>query len=452
MSGNNVTRAIPQAHRSWHYQRRAGLAAALCTMLLFSVNPGSASADELTDRRSQLNSEIAGTRNQVDEFSGEVAKAVAAYDESTQQLAAAEAKLAKAEAETAEAKRQDDARASELAQAEAELKAAKDEVDAARAALAQEKSEVADAVRETLASENSLTEFALFLDDLKTSDIGNKLQYSETVFNIRSGNLDRLTEAQFRVEAAEQRAEKAKTRADEAKTAAAAQLKTSKDSEDAAAAARSDVAALVTTNAGLKQKAEAALAGAKDDLAKQEAEGAELDRRIQERVAEQQRQEAERAAAAKASAGSSSGGGGSSGGSGGGGSSSSGLAWPAIGKAGSPFGMRFHPILHYSRMHWGTDIGAACGSPLYAAADGVMTEVGWNGGYGNHAVLDIGKVNGSYLSVGYAHATRYVVSSGDHVSKGQVIGYVGTTGLSTGCHLHLEIWQNGKKVDPMKFY
>lgn len=128
------------------------------------------------------------------------------------------------------------------------------------------------------------------------------------------------------------------------------------------------------------------------------------------------------------------------------------LTWPAHGRAGSPFGMRLHPILGYWRMHWGVDIGAACGSPLYSAGNGRVSKRSYGSGYGHYLAIDLGTVNGMHLEVGYAHAQRYIVNVGDTVTAGQVVGYVGTTGLSTGCHLHLELSENGRKVDPMTWF
>lgn len=128
------------------------------------------------------------------------------------------------------------------------------------------------------------------------------------------------------------------------------------------------------------------------------------------------------------------------------------MVWPAQGLPGSPFGMRLHPILGYRRMHWGTDIGAACGSPLYAAADGTVTRRSFDGGHGNHLILDVGSIQGTPTQVGYSHAAGYTVAVGAQVKAGQVIGSVGSTGLSTGCHLHLELWRNGVKVDPMSVF
>ena len=113
----------------------------------------------------------------------------------------------------------------------------------------------------------------------------------------------------------------------------------------------------------------------------------------------------------------------------------------------SSFGMREHPILGYTRMHMGIDFGAPVGTPVYAAGDGVVEKAAWAGGYGRW--LQIKHAGG--LATGYGHLSRWAVKQGEHVHQGQVVAYVGSTGLSTGPHLHFEIMVNGKKVNPSKF-
>lgn len=114
----------------------------------------------------------------------------------------------------------------------------------------------------------------------------------------------------------------------------------------------------------------------------------------------------------------------------------------------SGFGMRFHPILGYSRMHQGTDYGAPSGTPIHAIADGVVTYAGWHGGHGNFV-----KLNHAYgLGSGYGHMSRIAVTPGTRVERGQIIGYVGSTGLSTGPHLHFETYRNGAVVDPARVH
>ena len=120
------------------------------------------------------------------------------------------------------------------------------------------------------------------------------------------------------------------------------------------------------------------------------------------------------------------------------------MSMPVAGRLTSSFGVRVHPVLGFKRMHKGLDIAAAYGSPIRAAMDGTVTMAGWAGGYGNFVKLS----HASGYATGYGHMSRIAVRSGTHVSRGQVIGYVGSTGLSTGPHVHYEVWRNGASVNP----
>ena len=113
----------------------------------------------------------------------------------------------------------------------------------------------------------------------------------------------------------------------------------------------------------------------------------------------------------------------------------------------SAFGMRKHPILGYTRMHNGVDMAAPSGTPVYAAKSGRVTVAGWGSQSGNYVSINHGD---GFASI-YMHLTRYIVSAGSYVNAGQVIGYVGSTGLSSGPHLHFGISYNGTYVNPMKY-
>jgi murein DD-endopeptidase MepM/ murein hydrolase activator NlpD len=127
-------------------------------------------------------------------------------------------------------------------------------------------------------------------------------------------------------------------------------------------------------------------------------------------------------------------------GSSGSGVSSSGLIWPVNGPITSGFGMR------WGTMHEGIDIGVPCGTPIHAAASGTVIYSGWADGYGNFVVID----HGNGLATAYGHQSAIYVSGGS-VSQGQTIGAVGSTGHSTGCHLHFEVRVNGTPVDPLGY-
>ena len=121
------------------------------------------------------------------------------------------------------------------------------------------------------------------------------------------------------------------------------------------------------------------------------------------------------------------------------------LSAPVSGRMSSGYGMRRHPILGYTRMHAGIDFAARYGSPIYAATDGVVSYSGRHGGHGNYVRLD----HGHGLATGYAHMSRIAARSGQRVRQGQVIGYVGSSGLSTGPHLHYELYRNGRTINPL---
>jgi murein DD-endopeptidase MepM/ murein hydrolase activator NlpD len=120
----------------------------------------------------------------------------------------------------------------------------------------------------------------------------------------------------------------------------------------------------------------------------------------------------------------------------------------AEGQVTSNFGSRRHPVLQYTRMHTGVDWAAETGTPIYAAGNGVIEKIGWEGGYGKF--IKIRHPNG--YATGYGHMSAFArnMAEGAKVRQGQIVGYVGSTGLSTGAHLHYEIMINGRHVDPMK--
>jgi murein DD-endopeptidase MepM/ murein hydrolase activator NlpD len=120
------------------------------------------------------------------------------------------------------------------------------------------------------------------------------------------------------------------------------------------------------------------------------------------------------------------------------------LQRPVPGTVSSNFGMRRHPILGYSRMHKGMDFRAGYGTPILATADGRVAAAGWAGGYGKQVRV----AHGGGLMTSYSHMSRIVAAPGSIVRQGQVIGYVGSTGLSTGPHLHYEMYRGGAAINP----
>ncbi len=120
------------------------------------------------------------------------------------------------------------------------------------------------------------------------------------------------------------------------------------------------------------------------------------------------------------------------------------MSRPVNGPVTSGFGGRMHPILGYVRMHSGLDFKASYGQPIFAVTDGVVAFAGRKGGYGNFVQLN----HGGGVASGYGHMSRIAARPGSKVRRGQIIGYVGSTGLSTGPHLHYELYRNGRPVNP----
>ena len=128
-----------------------------------------------------------------------------------------------------------------------------------------------------------------------------------------------------------------------------------------------------------------------------------------------------------------------------GGEGSQAMRLPVNGHLTSGFGERFHPILGYARFHAGVDLGATYGAPIVAAADGRVVSAGWRGGYGQAVAI----AHAQGLQTLYGHMSRIAAFAGETVHRGQIIGYVGSTGLSTGPHVHFEVTKNGRPVNPL---
>lgn len=453
----------------------------------------SAQADELDRRREQLDRELVEQQQVVEHYSRELQEAIAALEAAEGELREAERELAAAEAATEEARRIEEEKKAEEYQAQRDLQRAEAAVAAAIAAWNSVDHRVVEEITVITQQSGPLVNLAMLFSDVSMANLNQRAQLSSTLFDYSALELDKLTERRFQMEQAEAAAEVARQAAEDARRAAEEQTAEAEAAEAAAEQLRASVADKVAARDAAKSASESALAGEQQRHADLEAESADVDRRIQERIrkqeeerlrreaeerrkqeeaekarqaelARQQRENDRKAAAAKqknnssnssSSGSTSSSSSGSSGASSGSSSSSSskksssGFIRPVPGRITSPYGPRVHPILGVRRLHDGTDFAGACGSPIKAAASGTVAERYYHSAYGHRLMIDHGRIDGRYVTTGYNHATRYIVSVGQRVSQGQTIGYVGTTGYSTGCHLHLMVWDNGSVVNPM---
>lgn len=485
-----MTRELPHSpvRRSTRIAR--GIVAAVAAVTMVGATWSPAVADELDDRKRELQSELAQQAAAVKSADAQHGDAIRAHAAARSELADAESALAKAESEQREAEELDAKRAEELAAAEKKLEQARADVAAARAALDSVNNRINEEILVTTQQTDGLLNLVLIFSDVDTGNLNQRAQLAETLFDSSAKQLDELEMRRFVLENAEADADAAQAAADEAKAAAAAQLEAKEAAAAEAADLRAEVARLVAKRDQAEKAAAQQLAAEQQRELDLQAESQAVEKRIQERIEAERRAEeariarekaaAEKAAAQKAAADKAARDKAAADKAAAGKrqatpsrstarpaaqaapakpaapkkaaaapKASSVLARPVDGRLSSKFGMRLHPVLGYWKLHDGTDFAASCGTPMRAPADGVVSERYYNAGYGNRLMIDHGKINGDYVTTGLNHATNYVVRVGQKVSRGQVVGYVGNTGYSTGCHLHLMVWENGKVVNPM---
>lgn len=440
-------------------------------------------ADELDDQRDRVSQQLSQSRQDLDGYNAELTKAAQALADSRAKLAAAQSALDSARQDLADARAADADKASQLQHSRAELARATKSVADNEAALVAEHNTIKAVVSRTVQQQPPMMGVAAFLTNMNTGDMNARVQWSNAMLAGGQHALDELEARKVALTRAREQVRRTEERIAAEKKDAEEHLAQTKQAEAAASAAEASMNAAVSANEAARKDADAKVAAEKARQATLEAQEADLDQRIKARVeaarkaaaeaARRARAEAARKAAARAqaereaarkaaarkeattsggsSSRSSSGTSGSaeSGSSSGGYSASSYFDFPVDAPITSPYGMRFHPVLHVWKLHDGTDFGAACGAPIRAPRAGKVVEEYWNDAYGNRLMIDHGLVGGHYVTTGYNHAIRYTVSVGQHVSRGQVIGYVGTTGWSTGCHLHLMTWTDGTKTNPM---
>ncbi|MEU4195091.1 M23 family metallopeptidase [Kribbella sp. NPDC026611] len=401
-------------------------------------------------KKKQLDSQIGQQKADLDDASDQLGKSVAAYNQAVVKLQAVQARYAVAQGKLAAAQAADAVAAGKLAAAEAALKVAVADVEAGEKLIAEKRSVAGRAVRSAYQQQNSLVGLSIVLRGAQPADIATGMQVQRNVFGIQGNAITALNDAQAelsskRVKVAAAETDAAAARAAAARTVQAVTELTKQVAADKAEAAAVTAVKLTAFKAAEKEK--------NSELAQYNSLLRERSRVEQILIA---RARAEKAAAARRKAAEekaerekarrehrpprnipepSDGG----------------LSYPVSSYITSPYGMRFHPVLHYWKLHDGTDFRAPCGTPVRAAADGVVTDKYYNGGYGNRLFISHGVMDGDSITTVYNHLSRYKAHVGERVSRGEIIAWSGTTGYSTGCHLHFMVYQDGRVVNPMKW-
>jgi murein DD-endopeptidase MepM/ murein hydrolase activator NlpD len=388
------------------------VAAVAAAAVLVAMPPGVSGADSHEDpardhARAVEELEHATEREQ---------RALDRYVEATEQLPEAEAGLAAARERMEEALAAVDEATGEEQEAARRLTRANAHYDRLQADVEEAQARI-DAIAAAAYKGRGIYAFNSIVASGSPSDLVNRLSFLEQIGAQERQALadlaaakDRAGDALAEADAAQQAAESARRGAEEALADARA---TQARAEDAAA----EVEDLISTRAE-------ALEEAKRERERAEAEKARVEEELRKW------EEANRADAPELQPGAT-------------------LVMPVAGVKTSDYGWRHHPVYDEPRLHTGVDFAAPGGTAIWSAADGVVMRAGWNGGYGYFTCVSHGTHDGQGMSTCYAHQSQILVSVDQRVEAGELIGRVGTTGTSTGDHLHFEVRLDGSPVDPL---
>ncbi len=440
------------------------ISATLALVLAGSMGASSpmAVAGDLEDQQAALRDEAARVQHSLEFVDGKIAQAAADLVLYQGQLPGAQQALLDAQGRVAGAVQEVQALAARVDLAQQNKAKITQQLDSDKQKIADTRKLIGQIATQAYKSGGVPSNLSLFFGSNQGSSLTDTIDLADQALRSQNSAMDKLTQqsatnvnAQARLAAVEAEITDLKAKAD----AALAREKAARDEAEAKKAA---VDKLIADTTRLDAQLQAAKPGIQSQLAKvkaqQDAVAAEIverDRKLREAWLAEQRRIAEAAAAAARARGQATqpyvppaqGS-----------PSAFGLQHPFPGSIPitSGFGWRPTPpgtIDFYGQggyMHTGIDFGAPCGTAVYAAAAGTVFSAGWaNDGGGNNVKISHGVVQGNSLTTIYYHNTSVAVSVGQHVNRGQLIAYSGTTGNSTGCHSHFETWLNGRAVDPM---
>jgi len=423
----------------------AGAAGVLVTALgLPALTAWGADQDDLKHRRSQVNDRLDDARGDLNHSSRRLDRAVERLEAAQADLSAAQQHLAHTREKLADAVAYDQLMQQRLDDAKARLATARADLAEGERAVTRQRNRLAEFAAESFqTTDNQFLELRVFLKSETPQSLSTQMEAVDSISAKQSNSFARLKASEVLLKVNEEEVQAAKKEVAEQRAAAARNLERKQALEAEAQDAKERVSELVAARASARHQAreakEADLERVHELAEEREAISDRLAAIARRRAAAlaraQARAEAAREARAAAQAA----------------ESASDLIYPVSSYITSPYGMRFHPILHYWKLHDGTDFAAACGTPVHAAADGRVLSEYYSEGYGNQLLIDHGIVDGVSLSTSYNHLTSFVASPGEHVEQGEVIAYSGTTGYSTGCHLHFMVYENGDTVNPMSW-
>jgi murein DD-endopeptidase MepM/ murein hydrolase activator NlpD len=406
-------------------RRLVGFLGILLTVVLAAAAGAQAVPDDPHDDYQRIQAQLKKTGAALDGATQRAAEAVARYQASLAALPAAEERVAAArgtviaagvEASSA-ARRADDATAAHSA-AEAVYDQRTAEVAAARDRL----SSFAIAIY----TGSRVAEFNMLLEIRSPQEMIQRVGYLSHIAENQNAAIAYARQVRRAARGAANEAELARRTAESARQDAHDRLAQAQAAQQEAAAAQAALEALVAEQKAAAAAADAERAAVLRQYTEQKAESARIAEKLRAWDAAHRSPGPVLRPGAK-------------------------LLMPVRGWKSSDFGMRYDPYYHVWQLHAGVDFAAPHGTPIYAALAGVVSFTGWAGGYGNYTCIRHGRYDGRTMSTCYGHQSAIVVGVGQRVGSGQLIGRVGSTGASTGDHLHFEVRFNGTPVDPLPY-
>ncbi|MFC6287857.1 peptidoglycan DD-metalloendopeptidase family protein [Nocardioides sp. GCM10027113] len=417
-------RPFPRAAR-----RRLAASLVACAVAVGAMTVPFAHADPLKDRQRKVQGQIRQADKDLHASSAALRKADARLATAQAALTTARGELQSARTRLAAARVRDQEMQARLEQAEDRLDTAEADLSNGRLALDDQRDVVTGVITSIYQEgDPQLLTFSSLLDSETPSDLTLRMEMQNAMVGRESRAYDELRAAEVLLEVRQQQVEEARNEVAVRRREAARHLDTMQELEATAQDARDRVQVLVVDRRDARRSAASARAQDRAQLARLRAQ----ERKIKERILEQARRARQ-------------GRGGYTG------NPSGLLSRPVPGPVTSPFGYRIHPIYKYYGLHNGTDFYTACGQAMQAVATGRVIARYHSPVYGNRLFLGLGMINGKFITAVYNHASSYRYGVGATVSRGATIGYAGSTGWSTGCHLHFTILANGKPVPPFNY-
>ena len=417
-------RPFPRAAR-----RRWTAAVAACALAVGALTIPLANAEDLKHKQRAVHKKVKSAHDDLEGTSAQLRQAAARLDAAQAELDTARRHLANVRARLDAARARDELMQAKLEAAIERLEQAEVELANGRIALEAQQDEVTEVVNSLYQNgDPRLLAFTSLLNAKSPSDLTRQIEANHVLVGSETRAYDELRASEVLLEVREQQVEEARDEVAVQREAAAAHLVEMKELRNQALDAKQAVQVLVAERRSARQEAARARQHDLRELRQLRREEARIKRLI--------------LAQARKAARSRGGFNGATGGF---------LDRPVPGIVTSPFGLRRHPIYGYWGLHNGIDYRAGCGQPLYASAAGRVITRYYSSSYGNRLFLGVGMVNGKFITVVYNHLSGFRAGTGQSVGRGEVIGYAGTTGWSTACHLHFTVLVNGQPVNPANY-